>query len=43
MDNIGLFIIGVAIPLLLVAIFWKELRARRERVIQFFKNKMKKK
>ncbi len=43
MDNIGYFIVGLAIPLLLVVIFWKELRARRERVIQFFRNKMKRK
>jgi uncharacterized membrane protein YciS (DUF1049 family) len=43
MDNIGLFLVGIAIPLILAGIFWKELRAKRERIIKFFKNKMKKK
>lgn len=32
------FIIGVSIPLLFCIIFWKELRSRRERVIEWFRS-----
>lgn len=35
------FIIGVSIPLLFCAIFWRQLRERRVRILKWLKNKFK--
>lgn len=35
------FIIGVSIPLLICIIFWKQLRERRDRMMKWLKNKIK--
>lgn len=40
MDSINLsFLIGLSIPLVVVALFWKELRDRRDRFIKKIRNK----
>lgn len=33
------FLIGLSIPLIIVIIFWKDLRVRRERIINFIKTR----